>query len=407
MAALWRSYQRLMAQHPWKVQILTAGSLVGVGDVISQQLVERRGLSGHSSRRTLKMMAIGFCFVGPVVGGWYQLLDRLIPGNTRMVALKKMVLDQAGFAPCFLGCFLAIAGALNGLSTEESWAKVRRDYPDALLTNYYLWPAVQIANFYFIPLNHSRDFWKPTDRYSYLHASSFHPDHTTRSIVYSQALRYNRICSNPSDRDKHLQELYQTFLQLQYPPAEVKKQTDRARRVPRSHLLKDRPNKENNRTPLAVTFSPQLKPLQRIIKDLQPILKDDPSLSQILGDRPGPAYRQPPNLKQILTSNHTPHNRTTNPGTKPCNKSLCQLCPHIYSRDISHPIRGSFPCTSTNVIDAIMGQQCPSAMYIGQTGQSLRKRINGQKSDVKNYNIQKPPGEHLNFSGYLITDLKV
>uniref|UniRef100_A0A452H6T1 Mitochondrial inner membrane protein MPV17 n=1 Tax=Gopherus agassizii TaxID=38772 RepID=A0A452H6T1_9SAUR len=25
MAALWRSYQRLMAQHPWRVQILTAG----------------------------------------------------------------------------------------------------------------------------------------------------------------------------------------------------------------------------------------------------------------------------------------------------------------------------------------------------------------------------------------------
>ncbi|XP_074984960.1 uncharacterized protein LOC142072228 [Caretta caretta] len=111
-------------------------------------------------------------------------------------------------------------------------------------------------------------YQNPTDRYTYLHASSFHPDHTTRSIVYSQALRYNRICSNPSDRDKHLQDLYQAFLQLKYPPAEVKKQIDRARRVPRSHLLQDRPNKENNRMPLAVTFSPQLKPLQRIIKDL-------------------------------------------------------------------------------------------------------------------------------------------
>ncbi|XP_074818091.1 uncharacterized protein LOC141992658 [Natator depressus] len=250
---------------------------------------------------------------------------------------------------------------------------------------------------------------KPTDRYSYLHASSFHPDHTIRSIVYSQALRYNRICSNPSDRDKHLQDLYQAFLQLQYPPAEVKKQTDSARRVPRSHLLQDRPKKENNRKPLAITFSPQLKPLQRIIKDLQPILKDDPSLSQILGDRPVLAYRQPPNLKQILTSNHTPHNRTY-----PCNKARCQLCPHIYSGDtiigpnhISHTIRGSFTCTSTNVIYAIMCQQCPSAMYIGQTGQSLHKRINRHKSDVKNYNIHKPVGEHFDFSGHSITDLKV
>nr|XP_048674335.1 zinc finger protein 708-like isoform X5 [Caretta caretta]XP_048674339.1 zinc finger protein 708-like isoform X5 [Caretta caretta] len=255
---------------------------------------------------------------------------------------------------------------------------------------------------------------KPTDRYSYLHASSFHPDHTTRSIVYSQALRYNRICSNPSDRDKHLQDLCQAFLQLQYPPAEVKKQIDRARRVPRSYLLQDRPNKENNRTPLAVTFSPQLKPLQRIIKDLQPILKDDPTLSQILGDRPVLAYRQPRNLKQILTNNHIPHNRTTNPGTYPCNKARCQLCPHIYSGDtitgpnnISHTIRGSFTCTSINVIYAIMCQQCPSAMYIGQTGQSLRKRINGHKSDVKNYNIHKPVGEHFNLSGHAITDMKV
>ncbi|XP_074974844.1 endothelin-3 isoform X1 [Caretta caretta] len=204
-----------------------------------------------------------------------------------------------------------------------------------------------------------------------------------------------------------------SVLQLQYPPAEVKKQIDRARRVPRSHLLQDRPNKESNRTPLAITFSPQLKPLQRII-DLQPILKDDPSLSQILGDRPVLAYRQPPNLKQILTSNHTPHNRTTNPGTSPCNKARCQLCPHIYSGDtiigsnhISHTIRGSFICTSTNVIYAIMCQQCPSAMYIGQTGQSLRKRINGHKPDIKNYDIQKPVGEHFNLPGHSITDLKV
>ncbi|CAM2118346.1 unnamed protein product [Caretta caretta] len=217
---------------------------------------------------------------------------------------------------------------------------------------------------------------------------------------------------HPSDRD-NLQDLYQALLKLHYPPAEVKKQIDRARRVPRN-LLQDRPNKENNRTPLAVTFSPQLKPLQCIIKDLQPILKNDPSLSQILGDRPVLAYRQPHNLKQIFTSNHTPHAKNSNPGTYPCNKARCQLCPHIYSSDtiigpnhITLTIRGSFTCTSTNVIYAIVCQQWPSAMYIGQTGQSLRKRINGQKSDIGNHKIQKLVGEHFNLSGHSVKDLRV
>ncbi|XP_053565426.1 protein Mpv17 [Bombina bombina] len=154
MAALWRGYQKLLGKHPWKVQIITAGSLVGVGDVISQQLIERRGLQGHNVKRTVKMMGIGFCFVGPVVGGWYKILDRLIPGSTKSVALKKMLLDQGGFAPCFLGCFLMIAGALNGLSYDDNVSKLKRDYKDALIANYYIWPAVQIANFYFIPLYH-------------------------------------------------------------------------------------------------------------------------------------------------------------------------------------------------------------------------------------------------------------
>uniref|UniRef100_A0A8C2P0X9 Mitochondrial inner membrane protein Mpv17 n=1 Tax=Capra hircus TaxID=9925 RepID=A0A8C2P0X9_CAPHI len=91
---------------------------------------------------------------GPVVGGWYRVLDRLIPGTTKVDALKKMLLDQGGFAPCFLGCFLPLVGTLNGLSAQDNWAKLQRDFPDALITNYYLWPAVQLANFYLVPLHY-------------------------------------------------------------------------------------------------------------------------------------------------------------------------------------------------------------------------------------------------------------
>uniref|UniRef100_A0A8I6GJS1 Mitochondrial inner membrane protein Mpv17 n=1 Tax=Rattus norvegicus TaxID=10116 RepID=A0A8I6GJS1_RAT len=124
--ALWRAYQRALAAHPWKVQVLTAGSLMGLGDIISQQLVERRGLQQHQTGRTLTMASLGCGFVGPVVGGWYRVLDHLIPGTTKVNALKKMLLDQGGFAPCFLGCFLPLVGVLNGMSAQDNWAKLKR-----------------------------------------------------------------------------------------------------------------------------------------------------------------------------------------------------------------------------------------------------------------------------------------
>ncbi|XP_072536071.1 mitochondrial inner membrane protein Mpv17 isoform X4 [Salminus brasiliensis] len=188
MAGFWRSYQALMAKRPWTVQIVTAGSLVGVGDVISQQLIEQRGLTNHSVKRTAKMMSIGFCFVGPVVGGWYKLLDRLVTGGTKRAALKKMLIDQVCFAPCFLAAFLGISGTLNGLTGEENVAKLKRevfevgvaqqitplpatelphhvgdwgsipglgdcaalqsinDYMDALISNYYVSPSVHEQN---------------------------------------------------------------------------------------------------------------------------------------------------------------------------------------------------------------------------------------------------------------------
>lgn len=114
---------------------------MGLGDVISQQLVERRGLREHQAARTLTMVSLGCGFVvssafkaggcgaslisaklaahelgelargkpdgpqnsltlpgvrsqGPVIGSWYRVLDRLVPGTTKVDALKKMLLDQ-------------------------------------------------------------------------------------------------------------------------------------------------------------------------------------------------------------------------------------------------------------------------------------------------------------------------
>ncbi|XP_075768138.1 uncharacterized protein LOC142821193 isoform X1 [Pelodiscus sinensis] len=181
---------------------------------------------------------------------------------------------------------------------------------------------------------------------------------------------------------------------------------------PRNHLLQDTPKKTNNRTPLVITYSPQLKPVQHIINKLQPILEQDTKLQKALGDRPIVSYRQPPNLKMILTNNHRTYHTNTNPGTFPCNKPRCQLCPHIHSADtiigpnqVSYKIKNTYSCASRNIIYAIMCRKCPSAMYIGQTSQTLRQRINAQKTDIRQDHKEKTVSCHFNQKGHSLNDL--
>ena len=46
-----------------------------------------------------------------------------------------------------------------------------------------------------------------TDRHQYLHINSSHPDHTKRSITYSQALRLTKICTFENDFLRHRDEM--------------------------------------------------------------------------------------------------------------------------------------------------------------------------------------------------------
>ncbi|KAJ7341578.1 hypothetical protein JRQ81_005850, partial [Phrynocephalus forsythii] len=138
----------------------------------------------------------------------------------------------------------------------------------------------------------------------------FHPEHTTKSIIYSQALRYNRICSDTQVTDSKLRDLQDAFLRLQYPPHMIKERINKARCIPRDNLLHDRSKAPNDRTSLIIT---------RNLNYLQPVLDKNTSLSKALGGNPILAYRQPPNLKQILMTTRLENSNMDN-GIKPCHK---------------------------------------------------------------------------------------
>lgn len=62
--------------------------------------------------------------------------------------------DQLGCSPVFLATFISAIGALQGESIQGIEQKLKRDYKDVLITNYYIWPWVQLANFSIVPLNY-------------------------------------------------------------------------------------------------------------------------------------------------------------------------------------------------------------------------------------------------------------
>ena len=87
--------------------------------------------------------------------------------------------------------------------------------------------------------NISTDLYvKPTAIHQFLHYTSSHPDHTKRSIVFSQALRFSRICSKKSDFLKHLEKMKSWFSVRGYPEYLIESEIKKAKSVSKNRNTK-------------------------------------------------------------------------------------------------------------------------------------------------------------------------
>nr|XP_058957266.1 protein Mpv17-like [Pocillopora verrucosa] len=147
----WRWYMRCLEIHPWKTQLISTGALLGAGDFIAQQYVEKVPLREHDLVRTARMAAVGTVVIGPIFHVWYAQLDkrfaRKSPGN----AIRKMTVDQSILAPVFLVLFYGAVGVVERRTIKEISDKIYEEFYPNMVVNYQIWPAVQFCNFYFFP----------------------------------------------------------------------------------------------------------------------------------------------------------------------------------------------------------------------------------------------------------------
>ncbi|KAL2180196.1 uncharacterized protein P884DRAFT_236743 [Thermothelomyces heterothallicus CBS 202.75] len=147
-----RWYQARLAARPLLTQAVTTSILFAVGDITAQQLVDKKGVEKHDLARTGRMALYGGVVFGPAAATWFRLLSRHV--NLRSptaTMLARVACDQGIFAPTFIGVFLGSMAVLEGGSPRD---KLARSYKDALLTNWAIWPFVQMVNFKLVPLQH-------------------------------------------------------------------------------------------------------------------------------------------------------------------------------------------------------------------------------------------------------------
>ena len=96
---------------------------------------------------------------------------------------------------------------------------------------------------------------KPTNRKSYLHSKSEHPNSTKKSIAYSQALRFNKICYNRSDLHNNCKRLLNTLTKRDYNKIDTTTQINRAITIPRNELLNKIKISNTKRLALTVKYN--------------------------------------------------------------------------------------------------------------------------------------------------------
>lgn len=67
---------------------------------------------------------------------------------------QKVGIDQTLFAPTLNLFALPVLGLLNGKNLQEIKQNIADNYVDIMLAFYKIWPAAQLVNFYFVPLNY-------------------------------------------------------------------------------------------------------------------------------------------------------------------------------------------------------------------------------------------------------------
>lgn len=278
-------------------------------------------------------------------------------------------------------------------------------------------------------------YFKPTDTHQLLHASSFHPRHTTRGILKSQFIRFKRIASSWDDYDEASKILGAVLCKRGYSSRlfrrlklDVWHHFDAKR-----HKITEKPDRP---------ILPIITYYDRVQSSLNYEWRSEINKNPIFDDfRKISAYKIHKNLQQLLVrsrlNNQETHQKPIGSTTTDmdennlstlngllaqngmhfkidkCRHPLCKCCQNInptnaiYVPHIGYTVQvdRDMSCNNRNIIYIIICDKCKKA-YVGETKNKLKERLNKHRSDIK-LRVNSAISIHFNGAGHSIRHLRI
>ncbi|GAW07235.1 integral membrane mpv17 pmp22 [Lentinula edodes] len=153
MSSILGLYSAAFARRPMATQSATSAVIFGAGDVIAQQLVDRRGLRNHDLIRTARFVFYGACLFGPVLTKWHQFINHRHFDSPFRAVVYKVTLDQLVAAPFItVPMFFGSMSILEG-RPDEAIPRIKNSYVPTLTRGWCLFIPAQIVNFAFVPVS--------------------------------------------------------------------------------------------------------------------------------------------------------------------------------------------------------------------------------------------------------------
>ena len=200
-------------------------------------------------------------------------------------------------------------------------------------------------------------------------------------------------------------EMVSFFEQRGYSPALLQNDLQAIWRLDRTDVLKNHnpSNQRLERIPLVLTYHPLNERVKRIL-----LPRNQTSLSAATTGR----LRRGSNFRDILVHTSDSSQPSFQAGTSPCLHARCRTCHHIFSDtnvrgpQYSFVIKNAFSCQTSGLVYCISCRRCP-AVYIGETGRTLRQRLGEHLRSIEKNLPGFPVAEHFNTAGHLIDDALV